>query len=492
MDANRVRVRFAPSPTGALHVGSARTALFNWLFARHHGGAFILRIEDTDATRSTEESTRTILEGLRWLGIDWDEGPEVGGPYGPYFQSERLEHYQRFADELVKRGYAYPCYCTPEEVNQRRQAMREAGLDPKYDRRCRGLSAEERRRLEAEGRRPVLRFFSSDEGETVVCDIVRGEMRFANEVLDDFVIMRSDGLPTYNFAVVVDDHLMGITHVIRGDDHISNTPRQVQVYEALGLPVPRFAHLPMILGPDRTKLSKRHGAQSVVEFAEAGYLPEAVVNYLALLGWAYDDSQEIFSIPDELIEKFTLEKVSKHAAIFDHQKFEWMNGVYIRSLTPAELARRALPRLQEAGFVSPSPSAAELARVEGIMAAVQPRVKTLNEIVPATRYFFTDDFAYDEAAVSKWLRRDYVPELFRRLSEELAALEPFDEKGIEEVLNRLAGALGISRGNLMQPIRVAVTGGTVSPGMYETLALLGKQTTRARLERALAQLSAST
>lgn len=486
MSAQSVRVRFAPSPTGALHLGSARTALFNWLFARHHGGAFILRIEDTDAARSTEASTRTIVEGLRWLGIDWDEGPGVGGAYGPYFQTERLELYRRYADELVRRGFAYPCYCTAEEVNERRQAMREAGLDPKYDRRCYGLSDAERARLEREGRRPVLRFYSSDEGETVIQDLVRGELRFANKLLDDFVIIRSDGLPTYNFAVVVDDHLMAITHVIRGDDHISNTPRQVQVFEALGVPAPRYAHLAMILGPDRTKLSKRHGAQSVMEFAEAGYLPEAVVNYLALLGWAYDDAQEIFDIPGELIEKFSLEKVSKTPAIFDREKFEWMNGVHIRRLSPRELAARARPLLEKAGLLSPELPDGEEERLVGIVEAVQPRVKTLNEIPAATAYFFSDDLSYDEKAVEKWLRREYVPGLFTRLLEELAPLEPFDAAGIERVLDRVGEAMQLGKGNVMQPIRVAVTGGTVSPGMYETLALLGKERTLARLRQALA------
>lgn len=486
--SDKVRVRFAPSPTGALHVGSARTALFNWLFARHHQGTFILRIEDTDAARSTEASSQTIFDGMRWLGLDWDEGPGVGGDYGPYFQRERLDLYREFAQKLIDKGLAYSCYCTPEELAERREAMRQAGLDPKYDRKCLHLSETEKARLEAEGRRPVLRFYSEDEGESVVHDLIHGESRFANKVLDDFVIMRSDDLPTYNFAVVVDDHLMEITHVIRGDDHISNTPRQVQVYEALGLKPPVFAHLPMIHGPDRTKLSKRHGAQSVMEFAEAGYLPEAVINYLALLGWAYDDSQELFEIPNELIEKFTIDKVSKNPAIFDHQKFEWMNGMHIRQLRPEDFAKRSLPWVQEAGLLPDQLSAQQLEWFTQIAQAVQVRVKRLTEIVDSTRFFFVDEVEYDEKAVKKWLHRDYVPQLFQRLLADLPDLEPFDDTHIEAYLEGLCESMSLSRGNLMQPIRVAVTGSTVSPGMYETLALLGKEKSIQRLQAATSLL----
>ncbi len=481
-----VRVRFAPSPTGALHVGSARTALFNWLFARHHDGVFVLRIEDTDAARSTDASTDTIFEGLQWLGLDWDEGPGCSGAFGPYFQSERLDLYREYADRLLEAGMAYRCYCTPQELAARREAMREAGLDPKYDRKCLHLTDAQRRQLESEGRSSVLRFHSPDDGETVVRDLIHGVSRFGNQLLDDFVIVRSDGLPTYNFAVVVDDHLMQITHVIRGDDHISNTPRQVQVYEALGLRVPQFAHLPMIHGPDRTKLSKRHGAQSVMEFAAAGYLPEAVTNYLALLGWAYDDSQEIFEIPGELIQKFTLEKIAKNPAIFDHQKFEWMNGVHIRELDPADLAARALPVMQQAGLIPTEVSDDVMKRFTEIVAAVQVRIKTLNEIVDATRYFFSESVDYDEKAVRKWLKREYVPELFTRLLDELSGLDAFGEVPIEEVFDRVGESFELSKGNIMQPVRVAVTGNTMSPGMYETLALLGKAKTCERLKGALA------
>ena len=489
MENPHVRVRFAPSPTGALHLGSARTALFNWLFARRMKGAMILRIEDTDRTRSTEASLESILDGLRWLGIDWDEGPGAGGEYGPYFQSERYPLYREFAAKLEEKGLAYRCYCTPEELAARKEAMLKAGQDPKYDRKCLGLSKEEARTLEAEGRPYVLRFYSSDEGETVVSDLIRGEMRFANKELDDFVIIRSDGTPTYNFAVVVDDHLMRISHVIRGEDHISNTPRQVQVYEALDLPVPKFAHLPVILGHDKQKLSKRHGAKSVMEYAEAGYLPEALMNFLALLGWAYDDSQEIFRIPDELIEKFDLSKVSKSPAVFDMQKFEWMNGVYIRALDPSDLAKRALPKMQAAGLLPERVPADLMQRYVDVVKEVQVRVKTVNDIPAATSYFFKDEIEYDPKAVDKFLRRDYVPGLFAKLIDAFVGLAPFTKEAVEQALDRVGEELGIKKGDLMQPIRVAVTGGTVSPGMYETLALLGRAKTCERLKGALEMVS---
>lgn len=483
----KVRVRFAPSPTGALHVGSARTALFNWLFARKLGGTMVLRIEDTDAARSTEASTEGILSGLRWLGIDWDEGPGAGGSYGPYFQRERLSLYHEFAKRLEERGFAYRCFCTPDEVNERRQAMLEAGEFAKYDRKCYHLSEAEREAL-AKERPSVLRFYSIDEGETVVHDLIRGEVRFSNQVLDDFVLLRSDGLPTYNFAVVVDDHLMEITHVIRGEDHISNTPRQIQVYEALGLLPPKYAHLPIILGPDRSKLSKRHGARSVMEFAADGYLPEAVMNYLALLGWAYDDSQEIFEIPDELIEKFSLEKVSKNPAIFDTQKFEWMNGVVIRQLSPEEVAKRALPFMQEAGLLPNEVPEPVMERYVACVKAVQPRAKTLREIAEQLECFFAEEIEYDEKAVRKFLHREYVPELLSMLIDRLMQLQPFDEAQIERVLDEVGADLNLKKGDLMQPIRVAVTGKAVSPGMYETLALMGRAKSCSRLKEVAERL----
>ncbi|BAS27276.1 glutamate--tRNA ligase [Limnochorda pilosa] len=477
-----VRARFAPSPTGYLHVGGARTALFNWLFARHHGGTFVLRIEDTDALRSTEASVNVILEALHWLGLDWDEGPSVGGPYGPYRQTERLDLYREYARRLADAGRAYRCYCSSEELNERRQALLKSGQAVKYDRKCLNLSKAERDRYEAEGRVPVLRFLADDQGETVVEDLIRGSVRFENHVLDDFVIIKSDGNPTYNFAVVVDDALMRITHVIRGEDHLSNTPRQIQVYQALDLPVPRFAHVPMILGPDRQRLSKRHGATSVEQYREQGYLPEAMVNYLALLGWSLDDRHELFT-REELVEHFSLERISKNPAIFDVKKIDWMNGVYLRSLPRERLAREAAARLEQAGYLPPDQREASLPRLEAILEQVQARIKHLGELVPWTYYYFTDEVQYDEKAVERFLTPEYVPAMLAEAVHGLEALESFTVEGIQAVFEGLRERRGMKLGDVLQPVRVALTGTTVSPGMYEVIHLLGRDAACRRLRR---------
>ncbi|HEY8425659.1 MAG TPA: glutamate--tRNA ligase [Limnochordales bacterium] len=485
--SDTVRVRYAPSPTGYPHVGGIRTALYNWLFARHHGGKFILRLEDTDQSRSTEESARAMLEGLRWVGLDWDEGPDIGGPYGPYRQTERREIYHRYAARLVEAGRAYPCYCTPEELKARRQEALERGEAPKYDRRCLYLTDAERRRLEAEGRPKALRFRMDDTGETVVHDLVRGEVRFENALLDDFVIIKSDGLPTYNFAVVVDDLEMRITHVIRGDEHLSNTPRQVQVYRALGAEPPAFAHLSILLAPDRSKLSKRHGAQSVDAFREMGYLPEAIINYLALLGWGYDAEQQIFTI-EELIEKFSLERVSKNPAIFDIQKMEWMNGYYLRQLPLEELAARARPFLEKAGLTALIEREADVGR-RRLMRALelsQSRLRTLADVPEWVRYYFEDVVDYDERAARKHLLKPGVPELLERVAAGLEGLEPFDEPTLEAYFTALRDETGLKMGDVLQPVRVAVTGKDVSPGMFEVLALVGKGAATRRLRKAAA------
>jgi len=479
----QVRVRFAPSPTGYLHVGGARTALFNWLFARHHGGVFVLRIEDTDTERSTKESMECILESMRWLGLDWDEGPEVGGDYGPYLQSERGEYYQEAVEKLLRMGRAYKCYCTPEELDEMREKALAEGRAPKYDGRCRDLTPEECAKLEAMGRKPVIRFKTNMDGETVINDLIRGPVTFANEVLDDFVLVKSDGGPTYNFAVVVDDVAMGITHVIRGEDHLSNTPRQIQLYEALGYALPQFAHIPMILGPDRKRLSKRHGATSVMEYEGAGYLPEAFVNYLALLGWAYDDHTELFT-REELIAKFTLDKVSKNPAVFDNKKLLWMNGVYLRDLPLEDLVKRGVPWMQRAGYLPEALDDKLRDKVSKVFAAVQTRVRTLEELVNASYYFFTDAPQYDQSMVQKFLVKEYVPDMLKQLLERLLPLEPFTEETIEKVFVSLQQELDIGLGKLIQPVRVAVTGTNVSPGMYEVLALLGKAKTCERIRHA--------
>lgn len=479
---SNVRTRYAPSPTGHLHVGGARTALFNWLFARHHGGKFILRIEDTDLERSTEESTANIMADLEWLGIDWDEGPGVEGPYGPYKQSERLDIYPQYVERLLAEGKAYYCYCTAEELQARREQMLAEGKAPMYDRRCLHLSEEERKRLAAERPR-VVRFLSPDEGEIRFDDHVRGEVVFENKLLDDLVIVKSDGYPTYNFAVVVDDHLMKISHVIRGEDHLTNTARQIQLYEALGWELPEFAHVPLILGADRTRLSKRHGAVAVGHYREEGFLADAMVNYLALVGWAYDDKTELFS-REQLIKYFTLDKVAKHGATFDLKKFEWMNGVYIRQTPLEQLAEHAYERLVAAGLLPDEPLSEQLrTRLEAIMEPLQTRMRTLAEIVPQTKFLFSDDIEFDEKAVRKFLHRDYVPELMSRLTARLIELKPWAPEGIEQIFRGLAKEYDAKLGDVIQPARVALTGTSVSPPIHDAIYLLGLEKTCERLKR---------
>lgn len=481
---SKVRARFAPSPTGYLHVGGARTALFNWLFARHHGGTFILRIEDTDLERSTRESEEQVLADLRWLGIDWDEGPEAGGDYGPYRQSERLSIYKEYVQRLLDAGKAYECYCTAEELQERREQMMAAGKAPMYDRRCLHLSDEERTRL-AEERPRVVRFLSPDEGEVRFRDHIRGEVVFENKLLDDLVIQKSDGYPTYNFAVVVDDHLMRITHVIRGEDHVTNTARQIQLFQAFGWELPEFAHVPLILGADRTRLSKRHGAVAVGHYRDEGFLADAMVNYLALVGWAYDDKTELFT-RDELIKYFTLEKVAKHGATFDRKKFEWMNGVYIRQASLAELAEHAHGRLAAEGLVPEQLDDALRARLERVMEPLQTRMRTLAEIVPQTRFLFSDDIEFDEKAVAKFLHRDYVPDLMRKLTARLIELDPWTAEGVEGIFRGLAGELDKKLGDVIQPARVSLTGTSVSPPIHDAIFLLGREKTVERLQRGAA------
>ncbi|MGI6641713.1 MAG: glutamate--tRNA ligase [Limnochordia bacterium] len=481
---SKVRVRFAPSPTGFLHVGGARTALYNWLFARHHGGTFVLRIEDTDLARSTEESVRGILDGMRFLGLDWDEGPEVGGEYGPYFQTERLELYHKYVQQLMEVGRAYECFCTPEELEAQRQAQREQKLDIHYDGRCRHLTEEQKAAYRAEGRKPVVRFVSEKEGQTEIPDLIRGSVVFQNSQIDDFVIVKSDGVPTYNYAVVIDDALMEITHVVRGEDHIPNTPKQIQLYKALGFPIPEFAHIPMILGSDKTRLSKRHGATSVMQFHDEGYLADAMVNYLALLGWGYDDSQTLFS-RDELIEKFSLERVSKNPAVFDFQKLQWMNGVYIRELTLDEFYDHAFPHLQKAGLVPAEPSEEEQQLIKTVLKELQSRVKLISEVVEMSRYFFTDDFPYNEEAVRKVLGKGDAKGVLEYLRAALASVSSFSHEELEPVFNGAMEEFDLKLGKVIQPLRVAVTGTNVSPGIYEVLEIVGQQRTLARIDRAL-------
>ncbi|MDI9441173.1 MAG: glutamate--tRNA ligase [Firmicutes bacterium] len=479
---NTVRVRFAPSPTGDLHVGGARTALFNWLFARHTKGVFVLRIEDTDQARSTEAATQVILDGMKYLGMDWDEGPGKDGPYGPYYQSDRLDIYREYADKLLAMDRAYECYCTPEELEAVRQQQIEAGQATRYNGRCASLTEEEREEFRAQGRIPVMRFRAKTEGETVVDDLIRGQVRFMNTEVDDFIILKSDGTPTYNFAVVVDDSLMRISHVIRAEEHLSNTPKQIQIYEALGLELPKFAHIPLILGPDKSKLSKRHGATSVLQFKEEGYVAEAMVNYLALLGWGYDDSQTIFSV-DELIEKFTLDRVSKNPGVFDIAKLEWMNGVYIREMSLETFYEHALPYWQKAGFVPEAVSAEQKEYCLEILAELQSRIKLMADVVDMARYFFVEDYEYLEDVVNKILTKPDTEDILAFLQEKLAGLPDFTEESVKPIFQEGMEKFSVKMGGMIQPLRVALTGTNVSPGIYEVLEILGSERVLQRIER---------
>jgi glutamyl-tRNA synthetase len=473
-----VRVRFAPSPTGALHIGGVRTALFNWLFARHHGGEFLLRIEDTDQSRSTEDSIRVILEGMQWLGLDWDEGP--------YRQTERLAVYRSHAERLLEEGKAYPCYCTAVELEARRKAALAEGRVPKYDGRCRPPQAEKAPPTSVGA---ALRFKAPQEGQTVVEDLVRGRVTFDNAQLDDLILVRSDGWPTYNFCVVVDDATMGITHVIRGDDHLNNTPRQVLLYQALGYPIPQFAHLPMILGADKARLSKRHGATAVTAYREMGYLPEALINYLARLGWGYGD-QEVFSRED-LIEKFSLEGVGKAPAAFNPEKLLSLNSHYLSRMSPSALAERVRPYLVSEGALAADAEAAlDAGLLARIAESLRERSRTLVELARSARYFLAEEVAIDPQAAAKHLRPEAAP-LFRALLVRLEALEPWQAAEVEKVFLGIIESEGIKLGALAQPVRVAVTGGTVSPGIFEVLELVGKERTLRRLRNALRQMEQS-
>ena len=478
-----VRVRFAPSPTGHLHVGGARTALYNFLHARRTGGVFVLRIEDTDAARSTPESLAAIFDSLRWLGLGWDEGPEVGGAHGPYLQSERRDLYHAHVAPLLESGCAYRCFCTPDELEARRAAQAARGEPPRYDGRCRTLDAEARTRLEREGRGAALRFALPGPGETAWEDVIRGRVAFRNEVLDDFVLIRSDGLPTYNYACVVDDHLMEISDVIRGDDHISNTPRQLLLFEALGWAPPRFAHVPMILGEDGSRLSKRHGATSVSAYRDLGYLPEALDNFLALLGWSLDGQRELFSLPD-LEQAFRLERVGSNPAIFNVEKLEWMNGQHMRLLPEAERVRRVTDFLATRGY-PPGDHSAEWRTA--LVRAIGDRLKTLADAERYGVFALRDTLEIDPAA---WDELRGKPEVGPRLAElgrRVAADPGFGLESLEQVTRGLAQDLGVKAGELMGATRVALTGRKVAPGLFEVMALLGRERTVARLGAAAAR-----
>lgn len=481
------RCRFAPSPTGHLHIGGARTAIYNWLFARHQAGTFILRIDDTDPERSTPEHTASILSSLRWLGLDWDEGPDVGGDFGPYFQSQRSALYEAAAARLLREEKAYKCYCTPEELHARRETALAEGKPPGYDRRCRYLTPEERSAREDQGMQWVIRLAAPLEGETSFTDLVRGDLVFPNPVLDDYVLLRTDGSPTYNLASVVDDAAMKITDILRGDDHLSNTPRQIILFDALGEQVPHFAHMPLTWGTDRKRLSKRHGATSVEAYREAGYLPQALLNYLTLLGWSLDDKTTFFS-RDELVRSFTLDRVSKNPGIFDPDKLAWMNGAYIRELTPEELADELIPFLRRAGLIADDLGGENKAWLLRLVPLVQERLKTLAEIVDLAAFFFADGVDIDADAARKAFAGEKTAQILLKAREEIETVEPFETTTIERLLRSIPATLDVKPKAAFQAIRVAVTGRLISPPLFETVELLGREKTKDRLSAALAYL----
>jgi glutamyl-tRNA synthetase len=470
-----VRTRFAPSPTGFLHIGGLRTALFAYLFARHKRGSFLLRIEDTDRSRFVEGALDDIMGSLRWIGINWDEGPDVGGPFEPYQQSERRAIYERHVLELVETGHAYPCYCTPERLSSLREEQRRKGLDPGYDRRCRGLSPSEREDHEKRKDSRVVRLKVPLKGETAFEDLIRGTIVKQNSVLDDLVLLKSDGFPTYHLANVVDDHLMEITHVIRGDEWISSTPRHILLYGAFGWRPPKFAHVPVILAPGGGKLSKRHGATMVREFKERGYLSEALLNFIALLGWSFDDKTEFFSMED-LVEHFELERVNRASAVFSYEKLDWFNGVYIREKEIPDLYDLVRPYLVREGILSDAKEGERRAYIMRILPLVQARLNRLADIADRIWFFFDEGFEIREpgSLIPKKGTRGDALRILQRAGEELDHLASFEERDIEAAMRSLVEELGLKTGQVFMTLRVALTGSQVSPGLFETMAVMGK------------------
>lgn len=467
---DEVRTRFAPSPTGYLHIGGARTALFNWLFSRHHKGKFILRIEDTDRERSTQAFTDAILQSMEWLNLDYDEGP--------FFQSERYDLYREAVKKLLDSGKAYRCRCTKDELDGMRAKALAEGKPPGYDRRCRDKEIKE-----SDGPFSV-RFAAPADGETVIEDMVKGTVVIQNQQIDDLIIMRSDGTPTYNFVVVVDDATMGINHVIRGEDHLANTPKQIQICSALGYTPPKFAHVPLILGTDKARLSKRHGATSVEEYRNQGFVAEALMNYLVRLGWSSGD-QEVFSI-EEMVKLFDLTSVSKSAGIFNPEKLLWMNSVYIRDMNEEEFLKRAMPFLELEGYEKSV--LADKAHMLKILTALKPRSRTLIEIAKSASYFFTDEITYKEDDLKKWIQPG-VKELLEKLLEYISQSPRLEQSGIEDFMKNLCAEQNIKLVKIAQPVRIALTGTTVSPGLFEIMEIIGKEAVEKRIKRFIEKIN---
>ena len=480
-----LKVRFAPSPTGPFHIGGARSALFNWLVARHEGGKFLLRIEDTDLARSSRESEENIKESMRWLGLFWDEGIDVGGGNGPYRQTERLDLYKKEVERLIAEGKAYYCYCTQEEIEEERKAQMAEGKTPVYGGHCRHLTPEQIAKYEAEGRKPVVRLRVPTDEVYAFDDMVRGHVEFQSSGVGDFIIMKSDGIPVYNFAVVIDDAFMKCTHVIRAEEHLSNTPRQIAIYRALGYPIPKFGHISLILGADHKKMSKRHGATSVTAYKEMGYLPDAMVNYLALLGWAPKGEQEIFT-REELIREFSMDRVSSNDAVFDIQKLNHINFQYMKKLGTAELTDFLLPFLEKAGYVTLPLSAEKRAWLESATEFLRDRISYGAEAPEQMKMFFTDVPAFEDEEVVSIMKKETSKQILSAYSASLEALPEFTEEAVTAAFKAVMKETGIKGKDAFEPVRIALTGVTKGPGMYTMMILFGREETLSRLRKGLA------
>lgn len=482
-----LRVRFAPSPTGPFHIGGARSALFNWLLARKEGGKLILRIEDTDLERSSRESEENIKASLRWLGIEWDEGIDIGGSYGPYRQTERLDIYREYTEKLLASGQAYHCYCSEEELDAERQAQMDKGENPHYGGRCRNLSQAERERFIAEGRKPTVRFRVPDNQQIVFKDLVRDTVSFDSNGVGDFVIVKSDGIPVYNYAVVLDDALMQITHVIRAEEHLSNTPRQILLYQALGLPLPQFGHISLILGKDRTKMSKRHGATSVEQYKNLGYLPEGIVNFLALLGWAPPGEQEIFS-SEELIQEFSMDRVAKNPAVFDLDKLNHINAHYIKQAAPERITELALPHLRAAGYIGETLSDSQYQWLVKVVAELQGYISYAAQITEHIGVFFNDDIEFENEEAHEIMKDADIPKVMEVFKAKLADLEPVEPAAVQAILKGITKELKLGGKKVYMPVRIAITGKMHGPELINLIPLIGKERTLARMNTLIAKI----
>ena len=487
---DEVRVRFAPSPTGPFHIGGARSALFNWLFARKMGGKLILRIEDTDLERSSRESEENIKAALKWLGMDWDEGIDVGGENGPYRQTERLAIYKKYTEKLLAEGKAYYCYCTDEELEEERQALIKEGKMPRYMGKCRNLTPEQIAAYEAEGRKPTVRFRVPADQQILVRDMVRGDVVFDSNNIGDFVIVKSDGIPTYNYAVVIDDALMHITHVIRAEEHLSNTPRQCLIYDALGFKKPIFGHISLILGKDHTKMSKRHGATSVDQYRQLGYLPAGIVNFLALLGWAPNSEQEIFSI-DELIKEFSMDRVAKNPAVFDIDKLNWINQHYMRQLDDEAFFEAAKPHMIAAGYMTGDETGDKLTWLKKVVATAKDHVSFAAQIPASVEMYFNDEFNFENDEAADVLKAETVPAVIGMLLEELPKLEVLDGANVKALFKTIQKTTKLKGKDVFMPIRVALTGNQHGPELAEMVPLLGIERTEKRIRASLAKAGIS-